>query len=70
MMGGVTVRCVLPQCKIILPIPLTPLELKISQLSLKKKKKEIGGRIPHDKDDLRNPYKVYLNDKERKILLA
>lgn len=36
---------------------------------MKKKKKGIGGRIPLDKDDLRRPYKVYLNDKESKILL-
>ena len=36
---------------------------------MKKKKKGIGGRIPLEKDDLRRPYKVYLNDKESKILL-
>ncbi len=36
---------------------------------MKKKKKGIGGRIPLDKDDLRRPYKVYLNDQESKILL-
>ncbi len=27
-----------------------------------KKKENIGGRIPLEKDDLRKPYKVYLND--------
>ncbi len=36
---------------------------------MKKKKKRIGGRIPLDKDVIRKPYKVYLNDKESKILL-
>ncbi len=36
---------------------------------MKKKKKWVGGRIPLDKDDLRKPYKVYLNIKESKILL-
>ena len=36
---------------------------------MKKKKKEIGGRTPLDKEDLRKPYKVYLNEKESKILI-
>ena len=36
---------------------------------MKKKKKGLGGRIPLDKEDLRKPYKVYLNLKESKILL-
>ncbi len=36
---------------------------------MKKKKKGIGGRIPLEKEELRKPYKIYLNEKESKILI-
>jgi len=46
------------------------LDLKISQLNFyEKKKKGIGGRIPLEKGELRKPYKIYLNEKESKILI-